>query len=161
MNNREKNEKAIAEYRKKLKAMQVDISKLDTKVLNKAVNRGLASAKRNTPVGQYSNEVNFTTKDGKEVSFTTKGAKTGGFMRRSWKVSRIFKTANGIAKALFNTADYAESVNYGHRIVDKLGNTTGWVKGQFMLKKADDTTIRNVRKEYESEIERINKKYDK
>ena len=80
--NYRRNKAFIDKYRKELKAMLEDISEIDNKVLNKAVNSGAADAKRNTPV-------------------------VTGFMRRSWAVSPTRKKASGVEKELFNTADYA------------------------------------------------------
>ncbi|MBS6502161.1 MAG: HK97 gp10 family phage protein [Clostridium sp.] len=159
--NKKYNEKAIKQFRKELMAMLGDIEDIDTKILNKSVNIGLKDVKDNTPVGIYSNQVNFTTKDGKEVSFTTKDIKQGGFLRRLWKVTRINKSKKGVSKTIYNNADYAAYVNYGHRVVNKLGETVGWVKGKFMLEKAIKRVDKEMVKSFKEEIRRINKKYDK
>ncbi|WP_291650029.1 HK97 gp10 family phage protein [Clostridium sp.] len=159
--NKKYNEKAIKQFRKELMAMLGDIEDIDTKILNKSVNIGLKDVKYNTPVGIYSNQVNFTTKDGKEVSFTTKDIKQGGFLRRLWKATRINKSKKGVSKTIYNNADYAAHVNYGHRVVNKLGETVGWVKGKFMLEKAIKRVDEEMVKSFKEEIKRINKKYDK
>lgn len=159
--NKKYNEKAIKQFRKNLMAMLGDIEDIDTKILNKSVNIGLEEVKENTPVGIYSNQVNFTTKDGKEVSFTTKDIKQGGHLRRLWKVTRINKSKNGVSKTIYNNVDYATYVNYGHRVVNKLGKTVGWVKGKFMLEKAIKRVDKEMSKLFREEVERINKKHDK
>lgn len=160
--NRKYNEAAVKQFRKELQNMFDDITEIDKKILNIAVNKGAKVAKQLTPVGEYSNQVSFTTKDGKEVNFTTKETKVGGFMRRSWRSAPAVKSKGGaVTKSLVNSADYSEFVNYGHRIVNKNGETVGWVKGQFMLEKAIGTAERELVKEFKEEVERINKKHDK
>ena len=120
-----------------------DIEDIDKKVLNKSVNKGVAYAKKNTPVGVYSN-------------------KQGGFMRRSWRSAPAVKSkAGNVTKSLVNTADYSSYVNYGHRIVNKFKETIGWVKGQFILEKTIGFIERQLVKDFKEEVERINKKHDK
>lgn len=114
-----------------------DISGIDVTVLNKAVNEGVKEAKELTNV-------------------------ISGHMRRSWRATPAVKSSKGeVTKTLINTADYSSYVNYGHRIVNKSGETVGWVKGQFMLErtvhKIDKTLIEAFRKE----VERVNRKHDK
>ncbi|SHH54977.1 Bacteriophage HK97-gp10, putative tail-component [Caloranaerobacter azorensis DSM 13643] len=159
--NYRRNKAFIDKYRKELKAMLDDISDIDKKILNKAVNTGAAYARRNTPVGEYKgNVVEFTTRDGKHVRFTISTPRVGGFLRKSWHVMPTKKTPKGVEKELVNSADYASYVNYGHRIVQG-GVTKGWVKGQFILEKAMHRVDKALVKEFKKEIERVNKKYDK
>jgi hypothetical protein len=80
--NYRRNKAFIDKYRKELRAMMNDISEIDQRVLNKAVNIGLADAKRNTPV-------------------------VSGFMKKSWATTPTVKTNNGVEKSLINTAEYA------------------------------------------------------
>lgn len=135
MSNYSDNKKAIDSFRKELKAMLTDISEIDVKCLNKAVSKGLADVKRNTPV-------------------------ITGFMRRNWKSTPTTKSRAGAEKSIVNTADYASFVNDGHRTVSK-GVTTGFVKGQFMLEKAVNKVDTELKKEFKSEIERVNREHDK
>ena len=141
--NYRRNKAFIDKYRKELKAMLGDISQIDVRCLNKAVNVGLADAKKNTPVGQYS------------------GGRIGGFMRKSWAATPTVKTASGIEKTLINTADYSSYVNYGHRVVNRKGETVGFVKGKFILEKAMNKVDKQLVKEFKKEVERVNRKYDK
>jgi hypothetical protein len=134
--NYRRNKALIDKYRKELKAMMNDISEIDQRVLNKAVNIGLADAKRNTPV-------------------------VTGFMRKSWATSPTKKTGNGAEKELYNTAFYAPYVNYGHRIVNRSGKTVGWVPGQFMLEKAVNKVDKALESEFKKEVERVSRKHDK
>jgi len=134
--NYRRNKAAIDKFRKELKAMLDDISEIDKRVLNKAVSVGLADAKRNTPV-------------------------VTGFMRRSWAASPTKKTGNGAEKELYNTASYAPYVNYGHRIVNRSGETVGWVPGKFILEKAVSKVEKQLVEEFRKEVERVNRKHDR
>ena len=136
MSNYSRNKAEIDKFRKKLKAMLGDISDIDRRVLTKAVNVGLIDAKKNTPV-------------------------VTGFMRRSWYTTPTKKTAQGVEKELANSAEYSAYVNYGHRIVNRAGKTVGWVKGKFILEKAINRAEKMMVKEFEKEVERVNRKHDK
>ena len=136
-NNRKYNKAAVKQFRKELMAMFEDIEDIDKKVLNKSVNKGVAIAKKNTNV-------------------------VSGVMRRSWRSAPAVKSKSGeVTKSLVNSADYSEYVNYGHRIVNKLGETVGWVKGQFILEKAIGFIEKELVKDFKEEVERINKEHDK
>ena len=52
-------------------------------------------------------------------------------------------------------------MNYGHRVVNKSGETVGWVKGKFMLENAIKKVDKEIIKSFKAEVERINKKHDK
>lgn len=141
--NKRYNQAALKQYRKELKAMLDDIEDIDIKVLNKSVNKGLANAKKNTPVGVYTD-------------------KQGGFMRKSWSSTPVMKSSDGsLVKHLSNSADYSSFVNYGHRIVNKKGETKGFVKGQFILEKAVGVVEKELVKSFNTEVERVNKKHGK
>ena len=160
-NNQRYNQIAIKQYRKALKTMLDDISQIDTKVLTRAVNEGLADVKRNTPVGQYSGVVDFYTKSGVHVNFTVSAKQVGGFLRKSWHSPRAKKHRSYIEKGLANSADYASYVNDGHRLVNRSGETVGFVKGQFFLEKASGKVNKAMVREFAKEVERVNKKHDK
>ena len=64
----------------------------------------------------------------------------GGNLRRSWQVGNVVRRGNSFEIEVFNTAEYASYVEYGHRqtpgrYVPALGKRlkNGWVKGRFML----------------------------
>lgn len=134
--NYRRNKIEVAKYREKLKFMLSDISDIDVKVLNKAVNEGAKEAKEHTNV-------------------------VTGFMRRSWHSTRTVKSAKGVTKTLYNSAEYAPYVNYGHRITNRSGETIGWVKGQFMLEKSVHKVDKAMLKEFKKEVEKVRKKHDK
>ena len=134
--NYRRNKAFIDKFRKELQTMLDDISEIDKRVLSKAVSVGLADAKRNTPV-------------------------VTGFMRRSWQVMPTKKTSQGVEKELINSADYSSFVNYGHRIVNRSGETVGWVPGMFILEKAVSIVEKQLVEEFRKEVERVNRKHDK
>lgn len=137
MNSNQKyNQAAIKKFRKELEAMLGDIVDIDVKVLNRAVNEGVADAKSNT---------NTVT----------------GWMKKSWRSTPAVKSAKGVTKVLVNSMDYSSYVNYGHRIVNRSGETIGWVKGQFMLEKAINKVDKALVREFKKEVERVNKRHDK
>ncbi|MDR7856305.1 HK97 gp10 family phage protein [Tissierella sp.] len=138
MNTNERHNKAaIQQFRKELAAMLDDIVDIDIKVLNKAVNEGVADVKRNTPVDT-------------------------GYMRKGWKSAPAVKSrTGGVTKTMVNIMDYASYVNYGHRIVSRKGETVGFVKGQYMLEKAINKVDKALEREFKEEVERVNRKHDK
>lgn len=114
-----------------------DIRDIDVKCLNRAVNEGVADAKRNTPVDS-------------------------GYMRRAWRSAPAVKSVSGGAtKTMVNSMDYSSFVNDGHRKVNKAGETTGWVQGQFMLEKAINKVDKALEREFKKEVERVNREHDK
>ena len=114
-----------------------DIVEIDVKILNRAVTEGMREAKDNTNV-------------------------ISGFMRKSWRSAPAVKSASGeVKKVLVNGADYASYVNNGHRIVNKAGETVGFVTGQFMLEKAIIKAEKAMLQEFNKEIERVKRKHDK
>ncbi len=159
--NYRRNKAAIDQYRKELKKMLGDITEIDVRILNRAVNEGVRVAKELTPISAGGTLVEFTTKDGTKVSFNVSSPRIGGFMRKSWRSAPAVKSKGGGAtKSMVNSADYSEYVNYGHRIVQG-GVNKGWVPGQFMLEKAVSHTEKVLKREFEKEVERVNRKYDR
>lgn len=139
--NQRANQKAIEKYRKELEAMVGEIRTIDEKILNRAMNEGLKQVKQLTPAGVYKN-------------------RTGGTLRRNWSRTRVFKTQTYVTATLYNNTGYALYVNYGHRVVNKNGETIGWVNGKFMLEKSLYRIEKTLEREFRKEIERINKQYD-
>lgn len=52
-----------------------------------------------------------------------------GNLRNAWKISNIKKTGNGFEITVFNTTEYSNYVEFGHRTRDH----KNWVPGKFML----------------------------
>lgn len=165
MSNQGDNAKAFAEFRKELLAMLGDIREIDRKVLNKAVNEGVAFAKRKTPTGDHPNPVTFTVKNGpkvgKEVSFTVSNPGVGGFLRKNWHKLPTKRTGDGIEAELINTADYASHWNDGHRIVTKKGGPTkGFVPGTRVLEKTQGYVEKRMSVLFEKEVREVQKRHD-
>lgn len=158
--NYRRNKAFIDQYRKELKGMLDDISDIDIKLLNKAVNKGVEIAKENTHSTEGGNIVEFYTREGKHVKFTISKPLVGGKMKEAWYSKRANKTSQGVEKEMGNTIDYSSYVNYGHRIVQG-GKTKGWVPGQFMLEKAISKAEKTMKQEFEKEVERVNREHDK
>lgn len=129
------NTDAINKFRQQIRDMIGDISEVDKKVLNKAVNVGLAHAKNNTPV-------------------------VTGKLRKSWATNPVEEIPDGVQKELINTADYSLYWNNGHRIVARSGETVGWSEGSHLLDKTINVVEKAEEEEFKKEIRRISDKYD-
>ena len=163
--NYRRNKEAIDQFHKELMAMVDDIQQIDKKVLNKAVNNGVAYAKRHSPVGKHPNPVTFTVKNGPDagtvVSFKVSNPGVGGFLRKSWHKLPTKKSKAGVETELVNTAEYSTYWNYGHRIVTKKGGPTkGFVKGTFVLEKTRGYIEKQLVKEFEKEVKAVQKRHD-
>lgn len=135
--NYRRNKALIDKFRKELEEMLEDAAGVEKIILDKVGNKAVRRLKENTPVDT-------------------------GFMRKSWRSAPAVKNkANEVTKTIVNTADYAEYVNYGHRIVNKKGETVGFVKGHYMLEKALGQAEKELVQAFEEEIRRINKAHDK
>ncbi len=145
------------EFMQKLASLGADLDQSAQRVLNKAVNEARRVAVQNTPVGEYSRDVSFTTKSGQSVSFRVAG-RVGGTLKRSWAVKRAVKQGKDNVAELYNTADYSLYVNNGHRVVNRDHVTVGYVKGQFMLEKGLDAARRNMPGYFNEAIRRVKEK---
>lgn len=135
--NYRRNKALIDKFRKELEEMLEDAAGVEKIILDKVGNKAVRRLKENTPVDT-------------------------GFMRKSWRSAPAVKNkANEVTKTIVNTADYAEYVNYGHRIVNKKGETVGFIKGHYMLEKALGQAEKELVQAFEEEIRRINKEHDK
>lgn len=164
--NYRRNQAAINQFRKELLAMLDDIQEIDKKVLNRAVNDGVAYAKYRTPVGDHPNPVTFTIRQGpdagKIVSFKVSNPGVGGFLRKSWSKLPTKKTKEYVETGLINSAKYASYWNDGHRIVNKRGGVTkGFVKGTHVLEKTEDHVRKRTIVLFEKEVQEVQKKHDK
>lgn len=138
MNSNQKyNQAAIKQFRKELESMLGDIRDIDIKCLNRAVNEGVADAKSNTNT-------------------------VSGYMKKSWRAAPAIKSkVGGVTKSIVNSMDYSSYVNYGHRIVNRSGETVGWVKGQYILERAIRKVDKALIREFKKEVERVNRENDK
>lgn len=144
MSNASTNAAAIDQYRKELRAMLGDIKQIDRKVLTKSVNTGLKDVKKNTPVGKY----------------PAGSGKVGGTLRKGWHSPPTHSVGNGVQKALENNVYYAPYVNDGHRVVNRHGETVGYVEGQHFLERANNVVEKAMIQEFDAEIKRVKAKHD-
>lgn len=166
------NAKAIDEFRKELRAMLDDINEIDKRVLDQAMNEGVAYAKRHTPVGVHPNPVEFTVKRGpdagKVVSFKVRksaqasaSAIVGGWLRWNWHKMRTQKSAQGVQAEIVNTAEYASFWNDGHNIKNtKDGPSKGWQKGTYVLEKTGSYIEKRMAVLFEKEVKAVQKRHD-
>jgi Bacteriophage protein of unknown function (DUF646). len=145
MSNASDNAHAINQYREELRAMLGDIAEIDKNVLTAATGTGLNNVKRNTPVGQY----------------PAGSGKTGGTMRKGWHTTPTVQSGGSVEKGLENNVEYAIYVNDGHRLVNKSGETVGYVEGQHMLEKANNVVEQAMIRKFNAEIERVNRTHDR
>ena len=66
-----------------------------------------------------------------------------GLLRESWDLGPIVKKGNHYEVKIMNSVDYAQYVEYGHRLVVN-DVTVGWVDGQFMLTIAEDEVVKRM-----------------
>ena len=133
--NYRRNKAAIDAFHRELSAEMGDLSEIDIKLLNQAVNEGVRHIKQNTPVQT-------------------------GHLRKSWRSTPAVKGPSGVKKVLVNTANYSEFVNYGHRIVSRSGKTTGFVKGNYILEKGVSYIDKRLTDLFEAEVLRIRKEHE-
>lgn len=76
-----------------------------------------------------------------------------GLLRESWDLGPIIKKGNHYEVKIMNSVDYAQYVEYGHRLVTK-GVTVGWVEGQFMLTIAEDEVVKRMDRIIQLETEK-------
>lgn len=76
-----------------------------------------------------------------------------GILRESWDLGPIVKKGSRYEVKIMNSVDYAQYVEYGHRLVVD-GVTVGWVDGQFMLTIAEDEVVKRMDRIIKLETER-------
>lgn len=170
--NYRRNKAAIDQFRRELMAMVDDIQEIDKRVLNQAVNEGVAYAKRRTPVGDHPNPVTFAVKRGpdagKIVSFqvgksaeASACAMVGGWLRWNWSKLPTKHTGSGLETEMVNNAEYASYWNYGHRIVTKKdGPTKGFVKGTHVLEKTQNYVSKRMIALFKKEVEAVQNRHN-
>ena len=133
--NYRRNKAAIDAFHRELSAEMGDLSEIDIKLLNQAVNEGERHIKQNTPVQT-------------------------GYLRKSCRSTPAVIGPSWVKKVLVDTANYSEFVNYGHRIVSRSGKTTGFVKGSYMLEKGVSYIDKRLTDLFEAEVLRIRKEHE-
>lgn len=141
-----------------LQKLEADLNDVTRRVTARATAEAYGVTVENTPVGEYSPEVHFFTRDGKEVRFTRKFTPQGGTLKSRWDMKPVKRTATGWSSGYSNNTEYALWVNDGHRIVVD-GVTIGWVPGQFFLEKGLDHARRNMQQYFREELNRVRGKW--
>lgn len=108
--------KELKQFQKNLEKMQADTDKINTEIVKELATRVLREVRQKTPV-------------------------ITGELRRNWTVGPVAKNGDYYEITVFNSVDYAQYVEYGHRqtpgrYVPAIGKRLkeGWVQGRFMLK---------------------------
>lgn len=135
-------EQNFAQFRAALVKLGVDLDTSAQRVVSNMADVGLASTKKNTPVGQY----------------PSGSGKVGGNARRNWIKDNTLKVGNGWQSGYSNSVYYVIYVNNGHRVVSKGGITTGYVKGKRMLEQGVDEARRQNETLFRNEIARLKAK---
>lgn len=135
MSNVSTNKKEIEQFRKELGDYLDDISKIDIRIINKTLNVTLAQVKFLTPVDS-------------------------GYMRRSWFIEAAHKGPWGVEGTIYNIAEYASYVNYGHRVKNGSGMTVGFVMGKYFLEDAMNFGEKVMVDEFKKELRRVKRKHE-
>lgn len=148
----------------KMQHLKEKVPQLIEEATKEIAGKLLAEVIKGTPVGKYSRDVKFTTKDGKGVSFRTSYKKRGGSLRKGWTIGNIVNDGKTYTVEIINPVEYAWYVENGHRTV---GNNftrdeasafkVGWVEGKFMFKIAKE----EIEKEIPKILDRKLKKFFK
>lgn len=145
----------LFQMQKNFQKIKEEIPIVSTAIVQELAARLLAKVVKRTPVGEYNKSVNFTTKDGKKVSFTPHNGRVGGNLRRSWKIGQVTKVMGDYVIEVFNTAEYADFVNYGHRT----RGGKGWVMGSFFLTISEKELQRDMPAIIERKLENAFQRY--
>jgi len=132
----------FSQYRAALVALGADLDNSAQHVVSQMANVGMTVTKKNTPVGVY----------------PTKSGKVGGTLRKGWQKGIAYKAGNGWESSYANNVYYGLYVNNGHRIVNKSGETTGYVQGKRMLEQGIDEAKRQSDTIFNNEIQRVKNK---
>lgn len=155
------NKKAFGDFVKKLEALEADIQQAEVNVVNKATEAAKAETIDNTPVGDYPTEVSFVAYRGtvkeKIVAFRV-AKKQGGTLKSRWQDIPLSISGGKISKGYFNNLYYAGFVNNGHRLVNKDGETIGYVPGVRMLERGITRGRLAMRPLMDEEIRQIKRK---
>lgn len=152
------NSRNFAQFKKQLELLLADTDDSARRVVSRIADVGLKGTIQNTPVGQYSRTVFFYTRWGQQVSFTIRSKPQGGTLRKAWRKAKTRKAGRSWVSGYENNTEYAMFVNNGHRLVNRLGETTGYVKGVRMLEQGMDTAEKRMSAIFEEEIARVKAK---
>lgn len=153
----------FAEFRQfaaDMKQLTEEMVEISHEILHELAERALRKVVQRTPVGvkptfdeadtiKLKGQKGLRHPRGRTFRFLTKSGAiqekywngyVGGNLRRSWQVGSIVSKDGGWEVEIFNSAEYASYVEYGHRqqpgrYVPVLGKRlkASWVQGRFML----------------------------
>ncbi len=121
---------------KSLERLNADLDDVARRVVNRAVNEGMAVTIKATP----------PRKDSKRIF--------SGTLKKGWIQNPAQRVLNGWEGGYSNNVEYGIYVNFGHRIVSK-GKTIGYLPGQFFLEEGVNHARRNMEHYFRSEIKTI------
>jgi hypothetical protein len=135
-------EQNFAQFKAALIKLGADLDESAERIISQMADIGLATTKKNTPVGKYS----------------AGSGKIGGTLRRGWMKDKSLKVGCNWQSGYSNNVEYGMYVNNGHRIVGKGGTTIGYVKGKRMLEQGINEARRQNETLMRNEIERVKQK---
>lgn len=132
----------FAQYRAALVALGADLNDSAQHIVAQMASAGVAVTKKNTPVGVY----------------PSGSGKVGGNLRRGWIKGVTYKVGKDWQSGYSNNVEYGLYVNNGHRIVNKAGETIGYVSGRRMLEQGIDAAKQQTDAIFNNEIARVKAK---
>jgi len=129
----------FSQYRAALVELGADLDNSAKRVVSQMADVGLKVTKKNTPTNQDPHIV-------------------GGTLKKGWHKGQTLKVGNGYESSYANNVYYGLYVNNGHRIVNKSGETTGYVQGKRMLEQGIDEAKRQSDTIFNNEIQRVKNK---
>lgn len=130
------------EYRAKLAELGADLKESAQRVNSQMSGAALAVTIKTTPVGQYPKS----------------SGKQGGTARRDWHDGGTKRVGNGFESRYFNNVYYIGYVNDGHRVVNRKGETVGYVEGVRMLEQGQNAAKASADAIFNAEIQRVKAK---
>ncbi len=132
----------FSQYMAALKGLGADLDESARRTLERMNAKGMETTTKNTPVGQY----------------PAGSGKQGGTLRRGWHNGGTHKVGNGHESRYYNNVYYGPYVNDGHRLVNRRGETVGYVEGQRFLERGQDAAKEAAPAIFSEEIQRVKSK---
>ena len=102
--------------RDRLEAVAGQFDESAGRIVVQLANTGMDETIRNTPVGEYSREVSFTTRSGRLVRFTTGYQKLGGTLKREMCIrdrEKDRRTGEYVNRPIDTFNHHIDSIRYG------------------------------------------------
>lgn len=130
------------QYMDQLKQLGADLDESARNVLSQMNGKALEQTIKQTPVGHYPPSEH----------------KVGGNLRSKWVNSGTHRVGNGYESRYHNNVLYASYVNDGHRVVNRQGETVGYVEGVRMLEYGQNAGQESAQDIFNKEIQRVKRK---